>query len=97
MSADDFSLPAEWINTTVQVFAKTPVPAKTATGEVAITFPSFVGTLKADLPGALLLATEQGRDLLFPKANVQQMLRASDLAVVPGSTLDFLAGPHVKK
>lgn len=90
MSADDFSVPAEWVNTTVQVFAKTPVPAKTSTGEVAITFPSVVGTLKADLPGALLLATEQGTDLLFPKANVQQMMRASDLTIAPGSTLDLL-------
>lgn len=92
MSADNFQLPEGWLNTAIQVYTKTPVPAKDSMGNMTITFPSFIGTLKADLDGSMLLLTENGQEILYPKVNVQQIIKASDLAIAPGSTLDMLMG-----
>ena len=85
-----FTLPQDYINATVQVFLKTAVPARAPNGETAVTFPSFIGVLKADLDGALLVTLESGNEVFFPKDNVQQIMRASDLAVASAPMLDLL-------
>lgn len=88
----DFTVPPEFINQPVVVFARIPIPARDPkTGEQTISFPQMVGTLKQDLPGALLLDMGEAV-VLYPKDNVQQILRAEERMVSPvgAGVLSFL-------
>ena len=72
--------------------ARIPIPARDPkTGEQTVSFPQIVGTLKQDLPGALLLEIGEAV-VLYPKDNVQQILRAEEKLVSPVSAgvLSFL-------
>lgn len=82
---NDFSIPESFIGRNVLIKMAIPLMSQNA----GFSLPGFEATLKADLPGALLLL-HNNVEVIYPKSRVWQIERVSELSIaktLPGGLL----------
>lgn len=81
--ADDFDIPPSLMNTPVIIRMRVPIVGQGPGGKPDVILPGFGAVIRENLRGALLLSID-GNETLYPKGNIWQIDRSSDLTIVKG-------------